>query len=53
MYFVGPGEAATWAAGLDGSPIIGEDQGPFEPTVLVVPVRRWSDGTAATSAAHM
>lgn len=46
MFFVESGQAAVWAAGLDGSPILGAAAGPFEPTVLLIPVRRWSDGSA-------
>ena len=47
MFFVQSGQAAVWGAGLEGSPILGADAGPFEPTVLLIPVRRWSDGSAA------
>ena len=47
MLFVQHGQAAVWAAGLEGSPILGADGDPFEPTVLFIPVRRWSDGSAA------
>jgi hypothetical protein len=45
MLFVPHGQAATWGAGLEGSPILGADGSPFEPTVLFIPVRRWSDGS--------
>lgn len=48
MFFVQSGQAASWAAGLEGSPVVGTDGGPFEPTVLFIPVRRWSDGTLAS-----
>ena len=47
MFFVQSGQAPVWSAGLEGSPILGADAGPFEPTVLLIPVRRWSDGSAA------
>jgi len=47
MFFVPHGQAAAWGAGLDASPILGTDGSPFEPTVLFVPVRRWSDGSPA------
>lgn len=47
MYFVPSGQAGMWGAGLEGSPILGTDGSPLEPTVLLVPVRAWSDGTAA------
>jgi hypothetical protein len=50
MFFVPHGQAAAWAAGVDGSPIYGTDGAPYEPTVLFVPVRRWSDGSPAPPA---
>ncbi len=43
MFFVPHGEALAWGAGLKDSPILGTDSGPLEPTVLFLPVRRWSD----------
>jgi hypothetical protein len=49
MFFVPHGDAAAWAAGLKGSPVLGADNGPFEPTVLYIPVARWSDGSPAVS----
>jgi hypothetical protein len=45
MLFVPHGQAAAWGAGLEGSPIIGGDSSPLDPTVLFIPVRRWSDGS--------
>ena len=47
MFFVPHGQAAAWAAGVDGSPIVGKDGSDAEPTVLSVPVRFWSDGSPA------
>jgi hypothetical protein len=47
MFFVPHGQAATWGAGLEGSPVMGKDGSDIEPTVLFVPVRRWSDGSPA------
>ena len=47
MFFVQSGKVAAFAAGLEGSPILGADASRFEPTVLLIPVRRWSDGSAA------
>ena len=47
MLFVPSGQAATWGAGLKASPILGVDGSPIEPTVLFIPVRRWSDGSSA------
>jgi hypothetical protein len=51
MFFVPHGAAAAWGAGLAGSPVIGTDGGEFEPTVLFIPVRRWSDGSPAPAPA--
>lgn len=45
MLFVPHGQAKTWGAGLEGSPILGTESSPIDPTVLFIPVRRWSDGT--------
>jgi hypothetical protein len=47
MLFVPHGQAALWAAGVEGSPVLGAEGNPFEPTVLFIPVRRWSDGSPA------
>jgi hypothetical protein len=55
MVFVPHGQAATWGAGLDGSPILGQEGSEIESTVLFIPVRRWSDGSPAPapSAPHV
>jgi hypothetical protein len=45
MFFVPHGQTAAWGAGLEGSPVFGSDGRSFEPTVLFIPVRRWSDGS--------
>jgi hypothetical protein len=45
MLFVPHGQAPVLGAGLDGSPIFGGEGDPLEPTVLFIPVRRWSDGS--------
>jgi hypothetical protein len=47
MFFVPHGQAPAWGAGLEGSPILGADGSPIEPTVLFIPVGRWSDGSTA------
>ena len=47
MFYVPHGQAAIWAAGLDGSPVLGQEGSDIETTVLFIPVRRWSDGSAA------
>lgn len=45
MLFIPHGQATAWGAGLEGSPILGTESSPIEPTVLFIPVRRWSDGS--------
>jgi hypothetical protein len=55
MFFVPHGQAAAWAAGWEESPVFGVEASDVEPTVLFVPVRRWSDGSpgpAATDHRH-
>jgi hypothetical protein len=47
MFFVPHGQAAAWGAGVEGSPILGQDGGEIESTVLFIPVRSWSDGSPA------
>ena len=47
MFFVPQGQAAIWGANLEDSPVLGADGSAVEPTVLFIPVRRWSDGTPA------
>jgi len=47
MFFVPHGQAAAWGAGKEDSPVLGTDGSAVEPTVLLVPVRRWSDGSPA------
>lgn len=45
MFFV-PLDGNTWGGGVDGSPIIEQKDPQDRLTVLMVPVRKWSDGTA-------
>lgn len=47
MFFIAHGQAPLWGAGLKGSPVLGADGGALEPTVLFVPVPRWSDSSPA------
>ena len=47
MFFVPHGQAAIWGAGMTASPILGAERRPFEATVLIIPARHWSDGSAA------
>jgi len=46
MFFFSQADAASWGAGLPGSPIYAVND-PWEHlTTFLVPVRKWSDGTA-------
>jgi hypothetical protein len=48
MFHVPKAAAATWGANLPGSPVVLDDRVVPEPeTIFLVPVGRWSDGTAA------
>ena len=50
MLFIAQSQLATYAAGFDGSPILGPPPGTFrayEPIPIFIPVRRWSDGSPA------
>lgn len=47
MFFIPHGQAQIWGAGLKASPVVGSDGGAFEPSVVFIPVPRWSDGSPA------
>jgi hypothetical protein len=47
MFFTPETESKAWGAGLPGSPIIALQNPEEHLTVFLVPVGRWSDGTAA------
>ena len=47
MFFLPHGQTDDWGANKEGSPVIGQDAGPIESTVLFIPVRSWSDGSPA------
>ena len=47
MFFVPPTDPATWGADLLGSPIVSTKDPQGRLTIFMVPVGRWSDGTAA------
>jgi hypothetical protein len=48
MFHVPKVAAASWGANLPGSPVVLDDREVPEPeTIFLVPVARWSDGTAA------
>jgi hypothetical protein len=46
MLFVPLTDAESWGAGLSGSPIFAFEDAPERLTVFLVPVAKWSDGTA-------
>ena len=48
MFHVPKAAGASWGANLPGSPVVLDDREVPEPqTIFMVPVSRWSDGTAA------
>jgi hypothetical protein len=52
MFFVPRMDAATWGADLPGSPILAADDPQDRLTVFLVPVAKWSDGTADSGDPH-
>ena len=52
MLFLPHGQAAAWGAGLEGSPVLGQEGSEIESTVVYIPVRRWSDGSPAPTPAQ-
>lgn len=53
MFFVPLTEPAGWGAGLPGSPVVTAfTDTPERQTVFVIPVAKWSDGTAAPLDEH-
>ncbi len=48
MFFLPPTNPATWGAGLPGAPLIGVKDDLGRLTVFLIPVAKWSDGTAAS-----
>jgi hypothetical protein len=46
MFFVSQGDPAAWGADLPGSPVLALDSNWERLTTFLIPVRRWSDGTA-------
>jgi hypothetical protein len=46
MFFVPPTDAEDWGANLSGSPILAASDPQDRLTLFLVPVGRWSDGTA-------
>lgn len=53
MFFVPLTEAASWGAGLPGSPVVlGVADTAERHTLFLIPVGKWSDGTAAAMDKH-
>ena len=53
MFFIPQTEPASWGTGLPGSPVVAAfNDTPERHTVFLVPVAKWSDGTAATTDGH-
>jgi hypothetical protein len=52
MFFVPQTDAAIWGADLPGAPILRLDNAPDPLTIFLVPVAKWSDGTAAPIDEH-
>jgi hypothetical protein len=45
MFFQPHIAVSDWGANLPGSPVLGHEGGPNEPTIYIVPLGKWSDGT--------
>jgi hypothetical protein len=52
MFFVPQTDATTWGADLPGSPIFAGKDVEDRLTVFLVPVAKWSDGTADHTEVH-
>jgi len=52
MFFVPQTDAVTWGADLPGSPILAFNDAPDRLTVFMIPVAKWSDGTADPTDKH-
>jgi hypothetical protein len=48
MFFQPHTATSAWGANLPGSPVMGAETNPDEPTIFFVPVDKWSDGTSAS-----
>jgi hypothetical protein len=46
MFFVPQADAVSWGAGLPGSPILASNDPEDRLTIFMIPVAKWSDGTA-------
>ena len=53
MFFIPLTDPASWGTGLPGSPVVGAfTDTPERHTVFLIPVAKWSDGTAAPMDEH-
>jgi len=52
MFFQPHTALSAFGANLPGSPLLGQEGGADESTVLFIPVARWSDGTPASMESH-
>jgi hypothetical protein len=52
MFFVPQPDAQTWGANLPGSPILASEDALDRLTVFLIPVAKWSDGTADPTDGH-
>jgi hypothetical protein len=52
MFFVPQTEAGAWGADLPGSPVLATDDPQDRLTIFMIPVAKWSDGTADHPDAH-
>lgn len=52
MFFVPQSEAKTWGANMKGSPILAADDPEDQLTIFMIPVGKWSDGTADLPGKH-
>jgi len=52
MFFTPLTETASWGADVPGSPLIGSKDVEDRMTVFLLPIAKWSDGTAAPTDAH-
>jgi hypothetical protein len=52
MFFVPQTDAGTWGADLPGSPILATDDPQDRLTIFLIPVAKWSDGTADSRDEH-
>ena len=52
MFFVPLTDPSAWGAGLPGSPVIGVKDASNRHTLFLIPVAKWSDGTAAPKNEH-